>query len=165
MSPLNSPIQHFILIDRKPVPCPDLLTWARWFESNNRNVKKTNLPNIEPWKSADRLREIESARIGEGMGLSNTRFRTSDLILISTVFLGLDHSFSTEGPPILFETMVFNGPLHGDMDRYETWDAAITGHEATVKRVQQMIALTGGDNDTEQTICSTYQSARLDKPE
>lgn len=30
---------------------------------------------------------------------------------VSTVFLGLDHSFH-EGIPILWETMVFNGPLN-----------------------------------------------------
>lgn len=29
---------------------------------------------------------------------------------VSTVFLGLDHNYSEEGPPILWETMVFGGP-------------------------------------------------------
>lgn len=43
---------------------------------------------------------------------------------VSTVFLGLDHSFG-EGPPLLFETMVF--PSH-DMNRYSTWDEAKEGH-------------------------------------
>ena len=27
--------------------------------------------------------------------------------MVSTVFLGLDHNFSEEGPPVLWETMVF----------------------------------------------------------
>ena len=27
--------------------------------------------------------------------------------LVSTIFLGLDHNFSSTGPPVLFETMIF----------------------------------------------------------
>ncbi len=46
---------------------------------------------------------------------------------VSTVFLGLDHSFGS-GPPLLFETMVFGGPLDGEMDRYTTWEQAEEGH-------------------------------------
>lgn len=30
-----------------------------------------------------------------------------DDIIVSTVFLGIDHSFGVSGPPVLFETMVF----------------------------------------------------------
>lgn len=30
-------------------------------------------------------------------------------ILVSTVFLGMDHRFLGEGPPILYETMIFGG--------------------------------------------------------
>ena len=55
---------------------------------------------------------------------------------VSTVFLGLDHSFGS-GPPLLFETMVFGGPLDEEMDRYTTWDEAEAGHKAMVKRVQE----------------------------
>jgi hypothetical protein len=55
---------------------------------------------------------------------------------VSTVFLGLDHAFG-DGPPLLFETMVFRYDDGGsDMDRYSTWDEAVTGHEAMVARVQ-----------------------------
>jgi len=36
---------------------------------------------------------------------------------ISTVFLGIDHSFSGSKEPLLFETMVFGGPLDQKMDR------------------------------------------------
>lgn len=35
---------------------------------------------------------------------------------VSTVFLGLDHSFGV-GPPILWETMVFGGKLSEEGDR------------------------------------------------
>lgn len=56
---------------------------------------------------------------------------------VSTVFLGLDHRFGDEGPPILFETMVFGGPANIDqsMWRYSSWDDAEAGHAAAVKNV------------------------------
>ena len=50
-------------------------------------------------------------------------------IRVSTVFLGLDHSFG-EGEPILFETMVFSdGDGGGDCERYKTWEEAEEGHK------------------------------------
>lgn len=55
---------------------------------------------------------------------------------VSTVFLGLDHSFSANGPALLFETLVFGGPLADEMQRYATWDDAERGHAAMVKRVR-----------------------------
>lgn len=54
---------------------------------------------------------------------------------VSTVFLGLDHRFNV-GPPLLFETMVFGGPLDGEQDRYSTWEEAEAGHKAMCKRVR-----------------------------
>ena len=56
-------------------------------------------------------------------------------VRVSTVFLGLDHSFG-EGPPLLFETMVFGGPLDEEMDRYSTWEEAVEGHAKMVERVR-----------------------------
>ena len=44
-----------------------------------------------------------------------------------------------EGPPILFETLVFGGPLDGEMDRYSSWDDAQVGHEMMVKRARARI--------------------------
>ena len=41
-------------------------------------------------------------------------------------------------PPLLFETMVFDGPKGRneiDMQRYSTWDEAERGHIEMVKRV------------------------------
>lgn len=56
---------------------------------------------------------------------------------ISTVFLVIDHGWSDEGRPILFETMVF--PLNGFQDlhceRYATWDEAVAGHRRIVADV------------------------------
>ena len=46
---------------------------------------------------------------------------------LSTVFLGLDHAFDG-GPPKIFESMFFGGPLDGEMRRYSTKDEALDGH-------------------------------------
>jgi hypothetical protein len=51
---------------------------------------------------------------------------------VSTVFLGLDHNFSNEGPPILFETMIFGGSCNENQWRWRTWDEAKAGHEFAV---------------------------------
>lgn len=52
---------------------------------------------------------------------------------VSTVFLGLDHSFFGDGPRQLFETLVFDGPHDGAGCRYATWAQAEAGHQALVK--------------------------------
>ena len=54
---------------------------------------------------------------------------------VSTVFLGLDHSFGDKGPPVLYETMVFGGILDGEQDRYSTVAEAKEGHLKMVERV------------------------------
>lgn len=57
-------------------------------------------------------------------------------VLVSTVFLGLDHSFGS-GPPLIFETMVFGGEHNEDMDRYSTWDEAVRGHNNILNKVRK----------------------------
>lgn len=60
-----------------------------------------------------------------------------DRYFVSTVFLGMNHRFIDPGPPLLFETMIFDhgkppGDLDQWMDRYSTWDEAKAGHERVV---------------------------------
>lgn len=38
-------------------------------------------------------------------------FERLGAVRLSTIFLGLDHSFSADGPPVLWETMIFGGRL------------------------------------------------------
>jgi hypothetical protein len=54
---------------------------------------------------------------------------------ISTVFLGLNHRFAMPGPPLVFETMVFNSDGDAkDCWRYSSWDDAVAGHDSAVRR-------------------------------
>lgn len=39
------PLLNYILDGKTPVPEPDLLTWARWFETADRRVARTDLPH------------------------------------------------------------------------------------------------------------------------
>lgn len=54
---------------------------------------------------------------------------------ISTVFLGLNHRWG-DGPPLLFETMIFGGKHDEYQERYTTWDEAVEGHKKAVELVK-----------------------------
>ena len=57
-------------------------------------------------------------------------------VRVSTVFLGIDHNWSVDGPPLIFETMVFGGDFDRDQDRYSTWEEAKQGHAVAVDLVR-----------------------------
>lgn len=65
-----------------PVAEPDIIKWAKWFETANRKVAE------------------------EAIGDSQ----------VSTVFLGIDHSFHG-GAPVLWETIVFGGKFDQEQER------------------------------------------------
>lgn len=56
---------------------------------------------------------------------------------VSTVFLTTNHNFGGEGPPLLFETMIFGGGDDEDCDqwRWSTWEEAAAGHAVVCKAV------------------------------
>lgn len=63
---------------------------------------------------------------------------------ISTVFLGLDHNYHSDGPPIFWESMVFakkhNDPIDNDMMRCSgSWEQAEAMHARMVDKVKQHI--------------------------
>ena len=92
----------YILQGHLAVPEPDLLAWAKWFESADRKVAHTCKGKVR----------------------------------ISTVFLGLDHSFG-HGRPLLFETMVFGGSLDEEQERCTTWEEAEIMHNQMIEKVKQ----------------------------
>lgn len=86
---------------------------------------------------------------------NGNRFVKHDVIngsSISTIFLGLDHQ-NGNGPPLLFETMIFEGPFDGDCFRWSTWEEAEAGHELAVKKVRLM-------NDKLKMACSKLVAKR-----
>ena len=79
--------------------------WAQKLESDDRIVERTEIP----------------------YGLEQ---RT---VVVSTVWLGLDHNWFPGGPPLIFETMVFGGPADEEMHRYATEEEARLGHSGVVE--------------------------------
>lgn len=82
------------------------------------------------------VREDDLFKWGEWMQTANrvvAKTKADDDVEVSTVFLGLDHNFMDEGPPILFETMIFGGEHDMYQDRYTTWEEAELGHLAAVR--------------------------------
>lgn len=57
-------------------------------------------------------------------------------ILVSTVFLSIDHGFGGERP-VLFETMVFKSGDEKDCERWCTRAEAVEGHARIVERVKR----------------------------
>jgi len=57
-------------------------------------------------------------------------------VSVSTIFLVLDHNWDwVDRRPVLFETMVFGGPLDESQWQYRTWDEAVAGHWRAVRMV------------------------------
>lgn len=56
-------------------------------------------------------------------------------VRVSTVFLGIDHSFG--GEPLLFETMIFGGPNNQYQDRCSTWREAEKMHAKALKLARE----------------------------
>lgn len=74
-------------------------------------------------------------------------FRAGTRLLVSTVFLPLDHNLMGEGPPILWETMVFHGGTRSDPGvgqecwRYASREAALAGHRTVVATLREVQVL------------------------
>ena len=97
-------MDKYFLHGRDVIPEPDLLAWARWFESGeDRIVKQETIGPME----------------------------------VSTVFLGLDHNYGSEGPPILFETMIFGIPETEKENFYQTRCATYEQAEAMHARAME----------------------------
>jgi hypothetical protein len=61
-------------------------------------------------------------------------------VKISTVFIGINHGFSIDGPPVLFETMAFDADGEEILqERYCVWDDAQNGHNRIVEEIRGSI--------------------------
>lgn len=105
---------HLYILDEhgKPQPVTDVVEWGDWF------------------KRADELGlRTVSNDLDEG--------DPAHVVRVSTVFLGMDHNFLERGAPVLWETLVFGGPLDGEMERYSSREAALAGHQVMCRRVAE----------------------------
>ncbi len=64
--------------------------------------------------------------------------KIGDDVFVSTVFLGMDYSFSDEPhDPVLWETMIFVKDKGDNEERYSSKEEALEGHERIVKSYEQ----------------------------
>ena len=68
----------------------------------------------------------------ENRTVQKTKFGDVNIL---TVFLAIDHSFGGD-EPVLFETMIFGGPLNDWQERAKTWDEAVQTHNKAVGLVK-----------------------------
>ena len=103
-----------------------IVNMSNYFKLNkDKTVTETSLEEFSKWvaEGQDEDQIVGKDKIGDAE--------------VSTVFLGLDHSFGG-GKPVLFETMVFDRSISAgnntDIDgiRYNTWEEAVKGHNETV---------------------------------
>jgi len=107
-------IKRYQLKGHEPVRCYTMRGWFDWLERGNGL-----------WG-----RQVNETFVGDKR--------------VSTVFIGTDENFDIDedglhvGPPILFETMIFDGDLSKyDCWRYSTWDEAVAGHAEIVHGLKQ----------------------------
>jgi hypothetical protein len=117
LSPSGKVYRYILNANNEPVPEPDVGKWAQWWERNRVVAYDIIMPRKK------RLRDW---------------FTRHNPIAISTVFLGLDHDLTGEGPLVLWETMVFGGKLDGTQQRYTTLHVAMEGHRTIRMRVRNL---------------------------
>jgi hypothetical protein len=109
----------YVLMDGKPVPEPDLLKWARWFEIvDNRTLLRTTVGNYE----------VSTIFLGLDHGFR----RGSKPVLWETmVFRTKPRRMHTEG-----DTTIIEADYADRMQRYTSEEAARRGHAAMVAGIE-----------------------------
>lgn len=100
-------VYYTLNVNHIPMPIGDVLRWAQWMEEGDNKVVALSQGTLSI--DGDRWCDIK----------------------VSTVFIGIDMSISGDGD-LLFETMVFGGPLDQYMKRYCTWSEAARSHDNIV---------------------------------
>lgn len=113
---------HYILIGKNPVQvdCDDFVSWSKWFSWQATNGARH--------VAIDKYQARKPITKGHPRMIARLNHYRKQEIMVSTVFLGLDHNHFG-GVPILFETMIFGGINDGVQWRYHDWDEAAEGHE------------------------------------
>lgn len=97
-----------------------MLTEGKYILKGKQIIKETDLIKWAEWfEKADR--HVANTEIGN--------------VRVSTVFLGLDHSFGGK-IPLLFETMIFGGKHDSYQERCATWEEAEIEHTKAVNLIK-----------------------------
>jgi len=97
-----------------------------WYilDENNKPVSKPTLEVSDWLEENQEKRVVKQDHVGD--------------VFISTVFLGLDHSWPRDNNiPLLWETMIFGGEHDQYMDRYTSYEDAVEGHQKALNLVNK----------------------------
>lgn len=140
------------IFDAAESPLMDELSPLGYYDRSGNVISFRDWARLKAW---DETRQREYTRVAQ---------TTVGDYWISTVWIGLNHNFG-DGPPLIFETMVFNKsfpdqpPLSElfnsdverpeftnwtdlDMRRYSTEEEALLGHEEMVEKVRLIVEAT-----------------------
>jgi hypothetical protein len=134
-SPLG--VHQYIWLDGHPAPIGNILedkrfmfVWGWWMESAFKS------------KSSHRKHFRHCRQVAETYIPGGGR--------VSTVFLGVDMNHGHYGPPLLFETMVFNDDdWRGFQRRYATIAEARAGHQEVLDQVKHGLVLVEDSEDVD----------------
>jgi hypothetical protein len=111
-----SRIGHYVLVGHAPVRAATL---AEWIAAIDDRFKKASAYGIDPW-------QVAMTTVNEDVD-------------VSTVFIGLNYNFfRPDGPPLIFETMIFGGEHDGFQQRCSTWEDAEEQHEEALALVRKL---------------------------
>ena len=91
---------------------------------------------ISTWEADKLLGDQEARQVAlteHGVQFEPGYWRVSTLFLV----MDMDHMFSSEGPPVLWETALLDSEHLVDAWRYSTREEALDGHEAMVQRAMK----------------------------
>jgi hypothetical protein len=94
-----------------------------WYilDNNNKPIHSTSITEAVDWMENNPQRKVvKQEHIGD--------------VYISTVFLGLDHSWNSD-IPVLWETMIFGGEYDQYQDRYTSYKDALEGHQIALNLI------------------------------
>lgn len=102
--------ERYFVLDKNDNPIPaNIIEWGKMFE--NHDLRRVAIDKFDV---------------------------DGEEITVSTVFLGLDHSFNPEPHlPVLWETMIFGGVNSEWMDRYTSKKDALAGHQKAVQLAKE----------------------------
>jgi len=94
-----------------------------WYklDSNNNPIPCSSVNEYQEWYKIH----------GDTVAKSNFLDASGKQIIVSTVFLGLDHSYNSK-VPVLWETMIFGGEHDQYQRRYTNFYDSLEGHNESI---------------------------------
>lgn len=116
----------------------DLMDRKNWFDKNGERYRYFSPEGRGYDDVLDWAKDFEPGKQKNLASYLKYRIVKQDLVnpfFVSTVWLGLDHQYNPEMPPLIYESMVFgNQRKEMEQRRYTTREQAEAGHKELVKK-------------------------------